>query len=420
MLNDPLELFWLCAHTENPVLPYEQFRMIPEDVRSSLLDAGLLKEGQPSRTVECDGCDEGHVEEVMQMDYANGKRRFFISCPECTSVEVNPKRLKQWVPDYGKVAAFVSAGLDCFGGLTEIIPNRLWKLGQSPLGHKPISIWLARYIVDDIVTALAQVGDGILLVLGVNPRFGIDVAEERIININQIVAYDDNSIVVKQQNAKLILESLTDSNSSLPLYIFRRKGSMWQIRFDGQDDFYLPDRKGAEYLRQFLLSPDKAVDTFDIVAQSSAQTCANLMSVHEAIDSGLTLSDNALLASAGAISDWKAIEQYRSEVLRLLAEKEKAKRDNSTVELDQIEKDIAVIVQEINKSVNVHGKLNMAVDKRRNLRDAFSKSVKRFITEIEKTDTACAGHFTQAITYGNQPTYRPNAPINWETEFILS
>ena len=144
------------------------------------------------------------------------------------------------------------------------------------------------------------------------------------------------------------------------------------------------------------------------------------MSVHEAIDSGLTLSDNALLASAGEISDWKAIEQYRSEVLRLLAEKEKAKHNNSTVELDQIEKDIAAIVQEINKSVNIHGKLNMVGDKRRNLRDAFSKSVKRVIAEIEKTDTACAGHFTQAITYGNQPTYRPNVPINWETEFILS
>jgi hypothetical protein len=240
------------------------------------------------------------------------------------------------------------------------------------------------------------------------------------INLREILGIIDAKVAVKLSRAKAILQSLTDSNSLLSPYIFRRRGSLWQIRFAGQNDFYLPDRKGAEYLRQLLLSPGKPLEIFDIVARSSAQVCHELMTTHEAIDSGLRLRDSALLTSVGNISDWEAIREYRAEVQRLLAEKEKAQAGNNTVEIAQIEEEISLIVRQIDASINIHGKLSSLIDTQRHLRDMFCKNIRRFIAEIAKTDSKCAHHFEKALIYGNQPVYRPDEPTHWETEFIVS
>ena len=74
MHADPLEIFWLCGHTNKPVLTYDQFRMIPDDIRKTLLDTGLLKEGQPSRSVECDGCEDGGKDDPLAQGRASYPR----------------------------------------------------------------------------------------------------------------------------------------------------------------------------------------------------------------------------------------------------------------------------------------------------------------------------------------------------------
>ena len=216
MLNDPLELFWLCAHTENPVVTYEQSRMIPEDVRSSLLSAGLLKEGQPSRTVECDGCDEGHVEEVQQMDYAEGKRRFFISCPECTSVEVNPKRLKQWVPDYGKVAEMLHQSLNCRGTPQVVIPQTLWNIGRAPLAGQSRPIWLAKAVTDDVKQHLPTGKQPILFIIFPQQDRADCFDLDRTFQVSQLVSMEDCQLQFDIDVVKAQLDYVAESNTPAP------------------------------------------------------------------------------------------------------------------------------------------------------------------------------------------------------------
>jgi hypothetical protein len=151
-----LEWFWLSAHTEYCVFPYDQFITIPKEDRRICLATGLLREGPVSRTVECDACQEGHVEEVIQMDYPDGKRRFFIPCPECFTVEVNPKRLRQWFPNYGEIAELLYQSLNCRGLVKEIVPNSLWNIGQAPLAGQSHPIWLARSLTKEIAPFLPQ------------------------------------------------------------------------------------------------------------------------------------------------------------------------------------------------------------------------------------------------------------------------
>jgi len=212
--NNPLELFWLLAHADSPVLTYDQFRLIPENVREALLATELLKETQPSRTVECDGCEDGHVEEVQQMDYPDGKRRFFISCPECTCVEVDPKRLRRWVPDYSKVADFLHQILNCNGSVQAIIPQSLWNIGRAALAGQSRPIWLARAITDEVKQNLPTGKQPILFI--VFPQQNeVDCFEpDRTFQISQLIFVEENKLTFDIDTVKLQLGCVVES---LPL-----------------------------------------------------------------------------------------------------------------------------------------------------------------------------------------------------------
>ena len=415
-LSFDIKTFWLCAHTDRPYFPHDQFMEIPKHVQDALLEKGLLKEGPPSRTVECDGCEDGHVEEVIQMEGPDGKPRFFIPCPECFSVEVDPQQLRQWLPDYGQAAKILAESLECFGGITEIVPDCLWCLGKTTLSRKPQPVWLARRIFEDLIPRLPDLSKGALLVMGVSPTRDIDTT--RLINVDQITRIQDDHVVLDRKMATIMLDSLIDTDN-MPDFIFRRKGWNWQIRFDGGEDLSFPNWKGFQYLHQLILSPGKPVDALDAMASASAETCRHLMSTHEAIDSGFVPSDNALLSAAGEVADWEAIRQYRSEIHRLLAEKEKASRANSTVELAQIEQDLAFFINQVNEAIGIRGNLNLAKNRQRRVADAFSKSVRRALDELENWHSACSAHLRQTIAFGNYPLYQPSSPPDWEITSIL-
>ncbi len=192
MRAEQLDFFWHCAQTNNPVLSYEQFRKIPVDSCQAMLAAGLLKEGQPSRSVECDGCDEGHVEEVRQIEYPDRKRRFFISCPQCSSVQVKPERLRQWVFDYGKIAELLHRNLKCKGIIHQASLQTLWNVGMAPLAGQSRPVWLARTLTDEVKGILPSGKQAILFVIF--PHYSkIDCFDpDRTFQMSQLVHVEDN------------------------------------------------------------------------------------------------------------------------------------------------------------------------------------------------------------------------------------
>jgi len=108
--SEALGSFWDLAHLGNPVLSNDDLGRFPIPLRQALIDARLVKLGRTANSVECDGCGEGHVGEVIRSTYPDGQTRMFIVCPECGRVPVPPERLRQWVPDYSVVSE-LSAGM---------------------------------------------------------------------------------------------------------------------------------------------------------------------------------------------------------------------------------------------------------------------------------------------------------------------
>ncbi len=222
--------------------------------------------------------------------------------------------------------------------------------------------------------------------------------------------------IIYESNLPISVPVVPVYQEQLPDNIFRRCGGGWQVRFKGQNVFTVLPWLGASYIQYVLSSPGETRPAIDIVCSTAIDFCDHAVSAHEAIEAGLQSASNPMLTSLGDISDWKAVKEYRAEANELLVDIEKARADNNNVLVQQLEKDIAMIVSKVNEAVGIGGKLKQAKDKRKNIRDSFRNNVKRVIEkQIKDTDPALAEHLTKTIMFGNAPRYMPEDGLAWET-----
>lgn len=198
--------------------------------------------------------------------------------------------------------------------------------------------------------------------------------------------------------------------------VFRRCGGAWQARFKGGKPFTVLPWLGSSYIHYLLVAPGQPRPALDIVCSTAVDFCDRAISEHEAVEAGLQSVANPMLENLGNVSDWKAVGQYRAEAREMLVEIEQARADNNNVRVEQLEKDMAVIVGKINEAVGIGGRLKKTGDKRKNIRDSFRNNVNRVIEkQIKMTDPQLAAHLKKAIIFGNDPRYVPQDGLTWET-----
>ena len=222
--------------------------------------------------------------------------------------------------------------------------------------------------------------------------------------------------IIYESNLPTSVPVIPVYQEQMPDNIFRRSGGAWQVRFGGQSVFIVLPWLGASYIHYLLLAPNEPRPAIDIVCSTAIDFCDHAVSAHEAIEAGLQSSSNPMLESLGDISDWPAVKAYRAEGRELIVRIEKARADNNNVLVQQLEKDMAMIVGRINEAVGIGGRLKQAEDKRKNIRDSFRNNVKRVIErQIKGTDPALAEYLTKAIKFGNAPRYIHEDGLIWET-----
>jgi hypothetical protein len=202
----------------------------------------------------------------------------------------------------------------------------------------------------------------------------------------------------------------------LPSNVFRHEAGHWMVRFNGRRAFTLPHLKGADYLCQLLSAPNQPKAAVEIMSGAACDHTDRIITLHEAVESGLSVSSNPLIASVGNVADWQALREYRAELRDLTAQREGAIRENRTVELTQIESDMAILTGKINEAVGLGGRQRQSRDKRKNLRDSFRNAVNLVIQKLRHCDEPLADHLKACIRFGNDPVYAPKDEIAWETQ----
>ena len=225
------------------------------------------------------------------------------------------------------------------------------------------------------------------------------------------------------ESASVISVPAVSSKEKLPDNIFRKRGAVWEARFNrGNTINIIGVDKGAEYINLLLAHPDREASVYEVVCGYALGVADSVKSglEHDDIEEGFQVTTGVPLGDAGVVVDRKAVEQYRAKYQSLVTEKAEAEQDGNHKRVEEIVDELAQIADAITGGVGKGGKLRKAGDKRKNVRDAFRNSVNRAIKAIEKYDKPLATHLASSISFGNEVVYRPQPAVVWDVRPIVN
>ena len=226
------------------------------------------------------------------------------------------------------------------------------------------------------------------------------------------------------ESGSTISMSSVISVEKLPENFFRKRGAVWETRFQGRNTIHLLNvDKGAEYINLLLAFPDRETSVYEVAVGSAVNAIdlpANSGVAQEEIEEGFQVTQGAPLGDAGDVADRRALNECKQQAHELFGEMEEARERGDHARIEEIEKEMAALLKYIESGKGLGGRQRKTGDKRKNVRDAFRNAVDRAIKQVEKYDKPLAQHLKDSIKLGNEAVYRPGMPITWDVRPIVN
>ena len=228
---------------------------------------------------------------------------------------------------------------------------------------------------------------------------------------------------VYQANSVISMPAVVSAEKQ-PENFFRKRGAVWETRFQGRNTICLLNvDRGAEYINLLLAFPDRETSVYEIACGSAANAIdlpANTGVAPEEIEDGYQIVTGAPLTDAGDVADRQALREWQQRAHELLGEIDEARDSGDHVRVEEIHVEMAFLTKALEGGKGLGGRQRRAGDKRKNVRDAFRNAVDRAIKQIEKYDKPLAEHLKASIKHGNDVVYRPGMSITWEVRPIVN
>ncbi len=130
-----------------------------------LLDLGLAKrEAKLLDDITCPWCSTGALHQVCRAGGVSGGNAYRGLCLSCGWQDIPAAQLSPLSVDLPKIARAVAAALGLASRFEtqEIVPGKLWRIGEREVARKRHRVWFAPVVDDDIIRALS--GDAGILV----------------------------------------------------------------------------------------------------------------------------------------------------------------------------------------------------------------------------------------------------------------
>lgn len=226
-----------------------------------------------------------------------------------------------------------------------------------------------------------------------------------------------------QANSVISMPAVVSAEKQ-PENFFRKRGAVWETRFQGRNTICLINvDKGAEYINLLLAFPDRESSVYEIAVGSAANAIdlpANTGVAPEDIEEGFLVTQGIPQGDAGDVADRQALREWQQRARELLSEIEEAREAGDHARIEEIEEEMAFLTKAMEGGKGLGGRQRKAGDKRKNVRDAFRNAVDRAIKQIEKYDKPLAEHLKDTIKISHEVAYRPGVPITWDVRPIVN
>jgi|GEM_PF-6003062 len=198
--------------------------------------------------------------------------------------------------------------------------------------------------------------------------------------------------------------------------VFRKKGDVWEIKFNGGDAFFLTDTLGLSYIFKLLSKPKQIFTVYDLIETEpkTQNTMENLFDGNENKSGEFEYEVSEKDKDNGIDSiDKQTIEEIRKKLHSIALEKRDAERDNDLAELNRLDEEVAKIEEYLGKSHNKSGKIRQINSFRESARVSVTQTIKRALDKIKEQDVKAHNHLDSNIQRGINIIY--NGDLVWKT-----
>jgi 7-cyano-7-deazaguanine synthase in queuosine biosynthesis len=183
-------------------------------------------------------------------------------------------------------------------------------------------------------------------------------------------------------------------DSSDELYVFRRRGDGWQLRFAGHELMWLRPLIGFCYIGELLRFPGKRFTLSGL-----------LVAVHGC-------RADLPLGNGGELLDVQARVAYKQRLQELDEEIDESRKNNDPATLEKHEADRDRIRSEINKAWFRKRSKRGNSDLNR-VRNSVCNAIRRAFQNIKEYEPDGAKHLTSSTSLGFSVIYNPAEPVPW-------
>jgi hypothetical protein len=196
-LHDLLTTILERADCDPPLFYADEVDRWPPECLKQWLDCGFLRTTTPATALPCCGCGGEHVEEIVFLDDARG-RRAYLPCPERGPIQIDMNQLRRWEVDLEGVTQMISTELDCRGSITELVQKRFWQVGSACLGGRRRDVFFGRMLhYDDgreMLTRWRVPASGIVFVPSQVPNRNAAEKSPMIVSLTTAILLKDGSL----------------------------------------------------------------------------------------------------------------------------------------------------------------------------------------------------------------------------------
>lgn len=214
---------------------------------------------------------------------------------------------------------------------------------------------------------------------------------------------------IKRQNSSKPSEKIISG------FIFRKQGEVWSITFQDKTTNY-PDAIGFSYIHLLLREPKKSFPAFELIALCNLCESKNQhLNIENSQKNSASRKRRATGVPLDSITDLIGLQKIRERQRELIADLERARKNNNVTEIDRIQNELSILGENLGSVQGKGGRSRNFPTTIERSRQSVGHAIQRALEKIKTNHRELWIHLSKSIETGTTLSYNPDQNIPWIT-----